>query len=125
MPLYKVLTRILGRNPEGEDKPGDLVVIAADEAQDLLALGALELLAVEPGEIDDDSDPDEGADEILAVLDTLTVKQLKSLADAAKLDLGTATKKGEIVLLLADSVDRTDVDQIAAFIVMAETAKAS
>lgn len=125
MPLYKVLTRILGRNPEGEDKPGDLVVIAADEAQDLLVLGALELLAVEPGESDDDSDPDEGADEILTVLDTLTVKQLKSLADATKLDLGTATKKDEIVLLLADSVDRTDVDQIAAFIVMAETAKAS
>lgn len=53
------------------------------------------------------------------------IGRLKAFAAAAQLDLGTATKKPDIQQLLADSVDRDDADKVAAFIVMAETAKAA
>lgn len=118
MPLYTVLTRLLGREPNSEDNPGSVIEMEEDDAIELVALGALEP-APEDAVATDVSDP------IEAALGALSVKQLKALAAAAQLELGTATKKPDIQQLLADSVDRDDADQVAAFIVMAETAKAS
>ncbi|MBA4779160.1 hypothetical protein [Blastomonas sp.] len=118
MPLYTVLTRLLGREPNGEDLPGSVIELDEDDALELVALGALEPAP-------EDAVATDGSDPIEAALGALNVKQLKALAAAAQLDLGTATKKPDIQQLLADSVDRDDADKVAAFIVMAETAKAS
>lgn len=118
MSLYVVLTRLLGRERNSEDLPGSVIEMDEDDALELVALGALE-----PAH--DDAVATDGSDPIDAALARLSVKQLKALATAAQLDLGTATKKPDIQQLLADSVDRDDADQVAAFIVMAETAKAS
>ncbi len=118
MPLYKVLTRLLGHAPKGDNSPGDLVEMTRTDAAELVALGALDLIS------DDEAPGDEDADAILTALDAMTVKQLKALATAAELDLSAATKKPEIVQVLADSVDRDNADQVAAFIMMAEIAKA-
>jgi len=118
MPLYTVLTRLLGREPKGEDKPGSVIELDEDDALELVALGALEPAP-------DDAVANDGSDPIKAALGALNVKQMKALAAAAQLDLGTVTKKPDIQQLLADSVDRDDADQVAAFIVMAETAKAA
>ena len=117
MPLYTVLTRLLGREPKGEDLPGSVIELDEDDAIELVALGALEPAP-------DDAVATDGSDPIDAALAQLSVKQLKALAVAAQLDPGTATKKPDIQQLLADSVDRDDADQVAAFIVMAEAAKA-
>lgn len=118
MPLYTVLTRLLGREPNGEDLPGTIIEMDEDEARELVALGALEPAP-------EDAVATDGSDPIHAALAPLNVKQLKAFAAAAQIDLGTAAKKAEIQQLLADSVDRDNADQVAAFIVMAETAKAS
>lgn len=48
MPRYNVLTRILGREPTGEDLPGAVIEMAEDHAAHLVAIGALELAAVLP-----------------------------------------------------------------------------
>lgn len=117
MPLYTVLTHLLGRAPKGEDLPGSVIELDEDDAIELVALGALELAP-------EDAVATDGSDPIDAALAPLSVKQLKALAQAAQLDLGSATKKPDIQQLLADSVDRNDADQLAAFIVMAEAAKA-
>ena len=118
MPLYTVLTRLLGREPNGEDLPGSVIELDEDDALELVALGALEPAP-------DDAVATDGSDPIETALSALSVKQLKALAAAAQLDLGTVTKKPDIQQLLADSVDRDDADQVAAFIVMAEAAKAA
>ena len=118
MPLYTVLTRLLGREPNGEDLPGSVIELDEDDALELVALGALEPAP-------DDAVATDGSDPIETALGALSVKQLKALAAAAQLDLGTVTKKPDIQQLLADSVDRDDADQVAAFIVMAEAAKAA
>lgn len=118
MPLYTVLTRLLGREPKSEDLPGSVIELDEDHAIELVALGALELAP-------EDAVATDGSDPIDAALAPLSVKQLKALAQAAQLDLGAATKKPDIQQLLADSVDRNDADQVAAFIVMAEAAKAA
>lgn len=118
MPLYVVLTRLLGREPNGEDLPGSVIEMEEDDALELVMLGALEPAP-------DDAVATDGSDPIDAALAPLTVKQLKALAAEAQLDLGTASKKPDIQQLLADSVDRDNADQVAAFIVMAEAAKAS
>lgn len=118
MPLYVVLTRLLGREPNSEDLPGSVIELDEDDALELVALGALEPAP-------EDAIATDGSDPIETALAALNVKQLKALAAAAQLELGTATKKADIQQLLADSVDRDDADQVAAFIVMAEAAKAS
>ncbi len=118
MPLYTVMTRLLGREPNSEDLPGSVIPMDEDEARELVDLGVLE--PAPEGAIATD-----GSDPINAALAPLNVKQLKVFAAAAQVDLGTAAKKAEIQQLLADSVDRDNADQVAAFIVMAETAKAS
>lgn len=43
MPFYTVLTRILGREPTGEDLPGAVIELAEGHAAHLVAIGALEL----------------------------------------------------------------------------------
>lgn len=118
MPLYTVMTRLLGREPNSEDMPGSVIPMDEDEARELVDLGVLEPAP-------DDAVATDGSDPIEAALGSLNLKQLKAFAAAAQVDLGSVAKKAEIQQLLANSVDRDNADQVAAFIVMAEAAKAS
>lgn len=109
MPLYTVLTRLLGREPRGEDLPGTFIEMDEDKARELVELGALEL-APEGAVATDESDP------IKAALDKLTVKELQFFANSNGWSLGKATKKPEIVDILAEPVDRDDADEVTAFL---------
>lgn len=117
MPLYTVLTRLLGRTPKGEDLPGSVIGMDEGDARELVDLRALELAP-------DDAVATDGSDPVMAALTPLSVKQLKALAAAAAIDIGKTAKRADILELLFDTVDRDDDDQVAAFIVMAEIAKA-
>lgn len=109
MPLYTVLTRLLGREPKGEDLPGTIIEMDEDEARELVALGAIELAP-------EDAVATDGSDPIIAALDKLTVKELQFFANSNGWSLGKATKKPEIVDILAEPVDREDADKVTAFL---------
>lgn len=109
MPLYTVLTRLLGREPNGEDLPGSVIELDEDDALELVALGALEPAP-------DDAVATDGSDPVNAALDQLTVKELQFFANSNGLSLGKATKKPEIVDILAGPVDRGDADEVTAFL---------
>ncbi len=109
MPLYTVLKRLLGREPNGEDLPGSVIELDEDDALELVALGALEPAP-------DDAVATDGSDPVNAALDQLTVKELQFFANSNGLSLGKATKKPEIVDILAGPVDRGDADEVTAFL---------
>jgi hypothetical protein len=109
MPLYTVLTRLLGREPKGEDLPGSVIELDEDDAIELVALGALELAP-------EDAVATDGSDPIIAALDKLTVKELQFLANSYSVPLGKVTKKPEIVDILAAPVDRDDPETVKAFL---------
>lgn len=109
MPLYTVLTRLLGREPKGEDLPGTVIEMDEDDAIELVALGALEPAP-------DGAVATDGSDPIIAALDKLTVKELQFVANSYAAPLGKATKKAEIVDILAAPVDRDNPDMVKVFL---------
>ena len=109
MPLYVVLTRLLGRERNSEDLPGSIIEMDEDDALELVALGALEAAP-------DDAVATDGSDPIKAALGALNVKELQFFANSNGLSLGKATKKPDIVDILAEPVDRDDADEVTAFL---------
>jgi hypothetical protein len=109
MPLYVVLTRLLGRERNSEDLPGSVIEMDEDDALELVALGALEAAP-------DDAVATDASDPIKAALGALNVKELQFFANSNGLSLGKATKKPDIVDILAEPVDRDDADEVTAFL---------
>lgn len=105
MPLYTVMTRLLGREPNSEDLPGSVIPMDEDEARELVDLGVLEP-APEDAVATDDSDP------VKAALGKLTVKELQFVANSNGVQLGDATKKADIVDIVAAMFDDSGADAV-------------